>query len=150
MTLSKRDKVKVRGVAALLIFLLLMAGSFWLEKSRDPAVVLPKQVVLEWSSTRDMSSEENAQYHFEKHGKEFDFHNEKVYVQAANDFVRDPPEGTLTVRQQDGDEVFYNPSKNWFAVVSYKGQIRTFFRLDPKIHGYKSNVEYFNAQASKR
>ncbi|HOO51471.1 MAG TPA: hypothetical protein PLK94_09320 [Alphaproteobacteria bacterium] len=114
------------------------------------SVQLPFQGKLAWSETRDLSSAENATHHFEKHGKEFDFHNEKSYIQAANDFVTNPPEGTLTVQQVDGDHVFYHPQKNWFAVVSYKGQIRTFYRLDPKIHGYKSNTEYFNAQASRR
>ena len=146
---NKYNKTQVRGGLTLLIFLFLL-GAFGLRNDKNHEIILPKQAVLEWSATRDMSSEENAQHHFEKHGKEFDFHNEKVYVQAANDFVTNPPEGTLTLRQKDGDEVFYNPQKNWFAVVSYKGQIRTFYRLDPKIHGYKSNVEYFNAQAGKR
>jgi len=118
--------------------------------AEDVSVSLPYQGTLEWSSTRDLTAEENARQHFQKHGKEFAFHNKEVYVQAANDFVTNPPEGTLTIKQVDGDQVFYNPEKNWFAVVSYKGQIRTFYRLDPKIHGYKSNVDYFNAQASRR
>lgn len=113
-------------------------------------VTLPSQGTLKWSSTRDMSSDENAMHHFKKHGHEFGFKNEEKYIQAANDFVTKPPEGTLTVKQVDGDQVFFNPKKNWFAVVSYKGQIRTFYRLDPKIHGYKSNTEYFNAQASRK
>lgn len=121
-----------------------------LSQRQSQEVVLPLQGTLEWSSTRDMSSAENAHHHFEKHGKEFDFHNEKSYIQAANDFVTHPPDGTLTVKQVDGDQVFYHPQKNWFAVVSYKGQIRTFYRLDPKIHGYKSNTEYFNAQANRK
>ncbi len=132
----------------------IVATSFsFLYFSKEPAVpdvMLPEQKVLEWSSTRDMSSSENAEHHFEKHGDEFGFGSKDVYIQAANDFVTNPPEGTLTVKQVDGDRVFFNPNKNWFAVVSYKGQIRTFYRLDPKIHGYKSNTEYFNAQAQRK
>lgn len=115
-----------------------------------PDVILPEQKVLGWSSTRDMSPDENAEHHFDKHGDEFGFKTKEVYLQAANDFVSSPPDGTLTVKQVDGDQVYFHPDKNWFAVVSYKGQIRTFYRLDPQIHGYKSNAEYFNAQAGRK
>ncbi|MDY0028560.1 MAG: hypothetical protein RBR86_01315 [Pseudobdellovibrionaceae bacterium] len=143
-------------VGLLLFFGLLQFSNF--EKNshkaalaaEEASISLPYQGELEWSSTKDLTSRENARVHFQKHGKEFAFHNEEVYVQAANDFVTRPPEGTLTIKQIDGDRVFYDPQRNWFAVVSYKGQIRTFYRLDPKVHGFESNVDYFNAQASRR
>ena len=32
-------------------------------------------------------------------------------------------------------------------VKTRSGYIRTYFRLNPRIHGYASNTDYFNAQA---
>jgi filamentous hemagglutinin len=40
----------------------------------------------------------------------------------------------------------YNPSTNEFAVVTSNGIIRTYFKPDPAIHGYKTNLDYYNAQ----
>lgn len=51
--------------------------------------------------------------------------------------------------QGDGDQVSYNPDANLFAVVTRDGKIRTFFRPDPAIHGYDTNLDYFNAQAGR-
>lgn len=92
---------------------------------------------------------ENAAQHFEKHGAEFPFKDEAAYVDAAQKFVKSPPAATQIVIQDDGDEVFYNAGLNYFAVTSPEGRIRTFFRPDPKIHGYKTNQAYFEAQAKK-
>lgn len=92
---------------------------------------------------------ENAAEHFAKHGQEFPFATEAAYVKAAQSFVRQPPPGTLMTVQDDGDRVYYNPELNFFAVTSPQENIRTFFRPDPKVHGYKTNMDYFHAQERK-
>lgn len=145
----------IRKITSVVIFLMALAFySVWSDRAPAPAtgpIQLPKHtIVREWTSTRDMSSDENAEHHFEKHGDEFGFTTEFEYVAAANDFIGAPPPGTLSTRQTDGDTVYFNPTTDWFAVVSYKGQIRTFYKLNPKIHGYRTNTEYFNAQAQRR
>lgn len=101
-----------------------------------------------WSAGRKRDPNENAEYHFKKHGHEFGFETEEEYVVAAVKFVRSPPVGTLQKVQKDGDISYYNPKTNEFAVKSKKGKIRTYFMMNPKFHGYKSNMEYFNAQAA--
>lgn len=92
------------------------------------------------------SGDENATSHFIKHGKEFPFPTKDAYVMAAMDFVMNPPPGTQSVVQSDGDHVYYNEQKNYFAVTNRAGKLRTFFRLDPRIHGYPTNMDYFRAQ----
>ena len=101
-----------------------------------------------WSGGK--RSAENATQHFEKHGAEFPYKTEAEYVKAAQDFVRHPPAGTQMTVQDDGDQVYYNPGLNYFAVSSPEGRIRTFFKPDPKIHGYKTNQDYFQAQMRKQ
>lgn len=102
-----------------------------------------------WTFKPGVSSEENASRHFEKHGAEFPYTSEKDYITAAIAFTKRPPPGTLSVVQSDGDTVYYNPEANFFAVKDDEGRIRTFFRPDPEIHGYPTNMDYFKAQEGR-
>ena len=57
-----------------------------------------------WSSTKDKTPVENAYGHSTKHGDEFpQYQNSVEYVQAAQDFVNNPPEGTLIKTRSNGD-----------------------------------------------
>jgi|GEM_PF-2596136 len=91
---------------------------------------------------------ENATKHFQKHGHEFGFKTEQEYVAAAVKFTTEPlPTAVLKNIQRDGDVAFYNPKTAEYGVRSKNGYIRTYFKLNPRIHGYKTNTDYFNAQA---
>lgn len=150
---------KAIGVIATLLISLFSVGYGYFEyfyQPQDAAVELPVKPRKElfdasrvWSSTHDMTANENAAHHFEKHGEEMGLDTQLEYVQAAINFVSKPPSGTLTNKQKDNDTTYFNPKTGEFAVKSKKGRIRTYFRLDPKIHGYKSNMDYFNEQARK-
>jgi hypothetical protein len=101
-----------------------------------------------WSRGPTGNSAENATNHFKKHGHQFGFRTEQEYVAAAVQFTTEPlAEGVLKNIQKDGDTAFYNPKTAEYAVKSKRGFIRTYFKLNPKIHGYASNTDYFNAQA---
>lgn len=100
-----------------------------------------------WTRGPTGNAAENATKHFKKHGHEFGFKTESEYVAAAVAFTTNPPQGVMQNIQRDGDTAFYNPKTAEYAVKSKRGFIRTYFKLDPKIHGYKSNTDYFNAQA---
>ena len=100
-----------------------------------------------WSETNKKSPVTNAYDHWDKHKHEFpEFQNSKQYVDATHNFVRNPPTGTLTKVRKNGDTVFYNPQSNIFAVKNADGTPRTMFKPNPADHGYKTNLEYFNAQ----
>lgn len=100
-----------------------------------------------WTRGRQMSAAANATQHFKKHGKEFGFKTEAEYVSAAISFTNQTPPAVMQNKQRDGDTAFYNPKSAEYAVKSKRGLIRTYFKLDPKIHGFQSNTDYFNAQA---
>jgi len=101
-----------------------------------------------WSRGPTGDAAENATHHFKKHGHEFGFISEQEYVAAAVKFTTEPlAVGVLKNIQKDNDVAFYNPKTAEYAVKSKKGFIRTYFKLNPHIHGYASNTEYFNAHA---
>ncbi|OCG31423.1 hypothetical protein A9G33_05150 [Gilliamella sp. Choc3-5] len=100
-----------------------------------------------WTETSKKESVKNAYDHWDKHKHEFpEFQNSKQYVDATHNFVRNPPEGTLTKVRENGDTLYYNPSTNIFAIKNADGTPRTMFKPNPADHGYKTNLEYFNAQ----
>jgi RHS repeat-associated protein len=110
---------------------------------RGPATSAPI-----WTSTSRLSGIENALEHFKKHGGEFPgLRNAKEYVESARRFTGAPPAGALTkIRATNGDVVIYHPATNTFGVRTANGVPRTMFKPDPARHGYKTNMDYFNAQ----
>jgi filamentous hemagglutinin len=72
--------------------------------------------------------------------------NAKQYVEAAHAFIYHPPAGTLTLTRSNHEVVFYDPKSNLFAVRAVNGAPKTFFKPDPAVHGYKTNLEYFYGQ----
>ena len=101
-----------------------------------------------WSRGPTGDAAVNATKHFKKHGRDFGFKTEQEYVAAAVKFTTEPLfPGVMTNIQKDNDVAFYNPRTAEYAVKSKSGYIRTYFRLNPRIHGYTSNTDYFNAQA---
>ncbi|MGM7884549.1 VENN motif pre-toxin domain-containing protein, partial [Yersinia enterocolitica] len=100
-----------------------------------------------WSETKKKAPVPNAYGHWDKHKREFpEFQNSKQYVEAAHSFVNNPPPGTLVKVRPNGETVYYNPATNTFAVKRVDNVPRTMFKPDPADHGYKSNLDYFNAQ----
>ncbi|YCH31512.1 hypothetical protein M1D48_05530 [Erwinia sp. D4-22] len=100
-----------------------------------------------WSETKKKEPVSNAYGHWNKHKSEFpEYQNSKQYVEAAHSFVNNPPAGTLTKVRSNGETVYYNPSTNTFAVKRADGAPKTMFKPDPADHGYKTNLDYFNAQ----
>jgi RHS repeat-associated protein len=100
-----------------------------------------------WSSTKKLTSVENAFGHWKKHGKEFPgLQNAKQYVEAATDFLNSPPKGALNKTRKNGDVVVYDAATNTFGVKNANDVPKTMYKPDTKTHGYKTNLDYFNAQ----
>ncbi|OCG21472.1 hypothetical protein A9G22_09630 [Gilliamella sp. App2-1] len=100
-----------------------------------------------WTETSKKQPVTNAYDHWDKHKHEFpEFQNSKQYVDATHNFVNNPPLGTLKIIRKNGDTVLYNPQSNIFAVKNADGTPKTMFKPNPADHGYKTNLEYFNAQ----
>jgi filamentous hemagglutinin len=82
-----------------------------------------------WTSTKKLSSVENALAHWKKHGAEFpEFLNSKQYVEGATDFLHNSPVGTLIKVRPNGDILKYYPPSNTFGVMDLNGTPRTMFR----------------------
>ncbi|MDV8153020.1 RHS repeat-associated core domain-containing protein, partial [Acinetobacter pittii] len=100
-----------------------------------------------WSATKAKSGVANAFGHWKKHGKEFpELLNAKQYVEATRKFLTNPPTGTLTKVRPNGEIVRYNEKTNVIGIMTKYGVPKTMFKPDPKLHGYKTNLEYFHAQ----
>ena len=102
---------------------------------------------VDWTSAKKASNNINLAGHWQKHKDEFPtLVSQNDYYRFAQDFVTNPPKGTLVKVRKNGDSVFYQPSTNTFAVKTKDGLPRTVFKPDPKEHGYTNNLEYFHAQ----
>ena len=83
-----------------------------------------------WSKNRKYSADENAHYHFQKHGPEFSAKSYPDYMAMVHGFIHNPPAGTQTLKRSNGDTLFYDPKGNVFAVMTRAGAPRTMFRPD--------------------
>ncbi|MGD9108077.1 MAG: hypothetical protein PVI75_02780 [Gammaproteobacteria bacterium] len=82
-----------------------------------------------WTSTRRLSSVENAFKHWVDHGAEFpEFANAKQYVEGVREFFEHPAEGTLSHIRGNGDLLYYHPSSNTFGAMNRFGLPKTMFR----------------------
>jgi hypothetical protein len=81
-----------------------------------------------WAANRLHSAEENAQYHFERDGADFDAKTVQDYVGKAHAFVDKPPADVQTLTRTNGDRLLYDAKRNIFAVVSKQGAPRTMFK----------------------
>jgi pyocin large subunit-like protein len=96
-----------------------------------------------WASTRNLSANDNAIAHFERHGRALGYKTAQAYVNGASAFLHHPPAGVQTKRQADGDIVHYRRDTAEFAVMREDGTPRTYFKLD---RGLAANDNYFAAQ----
>ena len=83
-----------------------------------------------WSKNRKYSADDNAHYHFTKHGADFGASTYADYVAIVHGFIHSPPPGTQTLKRSNGDTLFYDPKQNIFAVMTKAGAPRTFFHPD--------------------
>ncbi|MBP3950318.1 SAR2788 family putative toxin [Bacillus suaedae] len=80
--------------------------------------------------------------HYKKHvvtQKEFGNITKAQYLRKAQDLIGSESKNVLSKKRSNGDRVFYDKSKNEFAVLSKDGIIRTFFKP-------KDGIKYYNRQ----
>jgi hypothetical protein len=82
-----------------------------------------------WSGANKFNGVENAFKQWEKHSKNFpELRNAKEYVDLARNFVTYPPAGTISKTRANGDQLFYYPRTNIFAVKTKEGVPKTIFK----------------------
>jgi RHS repeat-associated protein len=88
--------------------------------------------------------------HFERHGADFGARTPEEYAKMASDFLRTAQEQGLPTKTSTGGTVrVYDPASNTFGSYGPDGMTRTFYRPDPAVHGYGSNMAYWDAQPGK-
>jgi RHS repeat-associated protein len=85
--------------------------------------------------------------HFLRHGAGVGASTAEEYAQGASSlFVRSQVEGLPTKIDAAGVIRVYDPANNWFGSFNPNGTTRTFFAPEPALHGYPTNLDYWNAQ----
>ena len=82
--------------------------------------------------------------HFADHGSDFGADSADFYEKQASHFLegdRDP--SALFRFRPNGDKVMYNEATDEFGVMSRNNIARTYFKPNPSIHGYPTNLDYF-------
>jgi RHS repeat-associated protein len=94
-----------------------------------------------WANSKTLAD------HFARHGKDFGAKTAQEYSQAASDFLRRSQGQRLPTKiGPDGTIRVYDPQTNTFGSYTAGGGTRTFYKPDPAVHGYKTNLDYWNAQ----
>ena len=95
---------------------------------RDVAPPLASDGKPMWAANRKHTAQENADYQFNKNGKDFGAASEAEYVAKVHAFVDAPPHGVSKIERTNGDALLYDAKTNTFAVVSKAGAPRTMFK----------------------
>jgi len=84
--------------------------------------------------------------HFARHGADFGANSAAEYESMASDFLTGDLNG-LEGTRLNGELVRFNPATDEFGVLKADGStIKTYFKPDPAVHGYPTNLDYFNSQ----
>jgi pyocin large subunit-like protein len=101
----------------------------------------------DYFNSAGFASENELNYHFQKHSSEFGFLTETEYLARAKDFIKTQGNNDVLVKvRPNGDHVLYNPKTNEFAVTQFDGTIRTYFKPSPTRHHEPTNLDYFYRQ----
>jgi len=97
--------------------------------------------------TGSFADDAKLQDHWQRHGGDFGATDAAEYEQQANTFLNGPAgPNVLEKVRANGDVVRYDPTTEEFGIARADGGIRTYYEPDPAIHGYPTNLDYFNAQ----
>ena len=97
-----------------------------------------------FSKAATFASDALRESHFAKHSANLGLKTSAAYEKAASSFLSGKAgRGVLQGTREGGDIVRFNPKTNEFGVLSKDGNIRTYFKPDPKEHGLTDNLEYY-------
>ncbi|MEU0150263.1 polymorphic toxin-type HINT domain-containing protein [Streptomyces sp. NPDC006288] len=100
-----------------------------------------------WTATSTKTPMRNALGHWGKHKGDYPhLKNAKQYVEDAQRFMRSQDPWIQTKVRGNGDVVRYNRATENFGIMTPSGEIRTYYKPDPNVHGYRTNQDYFDAQ----
>lgn len=85
--------------------------------------------------------------HFRRHGADFGAKTADDYVQQASRFFQRSQLDNLPTKVDSAGVIrVYDPKTNTFGSFNPDGTIKTFYKPDPALHKYPTNLDYWNAQ----
>jgi pyocin large subunit-like protein len=102
-----------------------------------------------WAANRQHTAQENADYQFNKNGKDFGATSEAEYVAKVHAFVDAPPAGVKRIARSNGDALLYDAKSNTFAVVTKAGAPRTMFKPHTGVAYWEQQVAREQARNAK-
>jgi hypothetical protein len=77
--------------------------------------------------------------------REFGGISRETYARMATRFMLGPSDNFTIekVRRQSGRVLRYSEATGEFGVATVDGVVITYYRFDPAVHGFSSNMEYF-------
>jgi Pretoxin HINT domain len=85
--------------------------------------------------------------HFLRHGADFGASSEQAYVSLADDFYNSRSQHLVKTQVNKAGQVttvrVYDPASNTFGSYNSSGAIRTFYKPDPALHGFPTNLDYW-------
>ena len=83
--------------------------------------------------------------HFTKHRSDFGVSTEEEYQTLADTFLGGPRNADTEecIRARNGDILRYNRVTHEFGILTARGYIRTYYKLNPRVHKMASNLAYF-------
>ena len=110
---------------------------------RDAPVPVATDGKPMWAANRNHTAQENADYQFNKNGKDFGAVSVAEYVAKAHAFIDAPPTGVQKVARSNGDALLYDAKTNTFAVATRAGAPRTMFKP-------RDGASYWQQQVSRQ
>lgn len=106
--------------------------------------------VLEIAARDSWGNPKTLADHFQRHGGDFGARTADDYAQQASGFLQRGVRGGAQVKVDSRGVIrVYDPRTNTFGAYNANGTTRTFYKPDPRVHGYPTNQAYFDAQAGR-
>jgi pyocin large subunit-like protein len=84
---------------------------------------------------------------FRRHGPDFGASTVDDYIQQGSRFFKQSQLEKLPTKVDSKGVIrVYDPKTNTFGSFNPDGTIKTFYKPDPALHNYPTNLDYWNAQ----
>ena len=132
------SKKSLKGIIAAALVVVLTFLGWHFDFGQDLFNKIATENVHQESSVLTFRNSTLLDEHFEKHGKEFNYATKEEYEKRAAEVVNSS-DSLHKTEKEDGDDIYYNESKNEIVFVSKDGYIRTYFKP-------KDGNSYYNRQ----
>ena len=101
--------------------------------------------------TKAFKSDLHLEDHFANHAARLGIADWQEYLTRADAFLGGPKSKTAHEfrRPWNNDLVRFDPETDEYGVLDKDGYIKTYYKPDPKEHGFQTNWEYFEYEKSR-